>query len=679
MLLFWLLPKRRRHFENLKLHSLNSLHHTRLISLTSKYQHLQLWSYVKGKKRVIVNGQPQSIRANLKRIHKQDRHRYLTNVRLACLQAHSWQLQYRWLSSAGHYLWLEEQGQSWEDGNLAAIAHPVQQATGEDSGNELLFSQTLQACLIFDQSGTIIHKNPAYQAIESRLSPIGRLQDHFQLRPNFWQQLADQGTSNCEQTANLQQGFKHLLDVWQLPNQRYLGLLRNPRMQSLNELNFLSSNHPLTGLPNRQSLHQHLQKLTHERSFAADRLAVIMVNLDHFGDVNSLYGQQGGDELLIQVGHRLSGLASPITLVCHLGGDEFALLAEDFHDIGKLRLAGENILNLFRQDFILGHRALLITASIGIATINQSQLSHSLARGHDALKSARQAGGNCLRLLQQDISDIATNALQFEQDLRQAIANHRLELMFQPKFDIQSGHIMGAEALLRWPHPEKGLLSAGAFIDLAENSGLIRDLGLQVIEMACLSQVALFAAKHHCPIAINLSSKQLVDDGLPDYILSRLQHYRLPCELMAIELTETSLVDSMQSTSIMLERFAELGIEVALDDFGSGYASFKYLAELPFSCLKIDRSFIHPMLENPRMRDLVAIMIDMAHSMELSVVAEGIEHEAQFTLLRELGCDYAQGFHLGRPMPLSELMLRLDHQERQGHKVSAFPLRSASL
>ncbi len=665
VLYWWLRPKPVAHFDNLRHHSLSNLQHTRLIHLTSKHQRLQLWCYTQGKGRVLLNGQSYSLLSLIKKIHPQERAAYLANLRQACKQPLVWDIRFRWRCPAGHYLWYSEQGQSWADGQLAGVAQAEQQVINEQPVDTLLFSQSDQACIIFNTQGKILKKNPAYEQMENKLTRSNELQEHFTCDASFWQQLSDQGMAHCLQKDAVQLGFRHQLDAWPMTgsDDQFLGLVRNPRMQQLKEHNFLSYNHPLTGLPNRQSLHHHLQKLSHEKEFQADRLAIIMVNIDHFGQINSLYGQSGGDELLIQVGKRLATLGSPITLVCHLGGDEFALLAEDFHDIGRLRLVGENILNLSRQDFILGNRAILMTASIGIATINQGQLSHSLARGHDALKSARQADGNCLRLLQQDISDIATNAILFEQDLRHAIADQKLELMFQPQFELSSGNIVGAEALLRWPHPEKGLLSAGAFIEIAENSGLIRELGLQVIEMACLSQLALHSSGHACPIAINLSSKQMVDDGLPDYLYGRIQHYQIPVRLISIELTETSLVDNMDSTTRMLERFQELEIDVSLDDFGSGYASFKYLAELPFNFLKIDRSFISPMIDNPRMRDLVSIMIDMAHCMELRVVAEGVENEQQYQALKELECDQAQGFYLGRPMPLSELMLQLEQQQ----------------
>lgn len=556
---FW--PQPERHWHNLKQHSLSSLHYTRLLALASQDSQQLLWSYGKQKQRLNLNGQSQSLLAVVRRIHPDDRPSYLQQIRQACQQPQSWQSRFRWRAADGEHHWFEERGQSWVDGQLAAVATP--------------------------------------------------------------------STSLA---------------------------------QSLSRLNFLSSAHPLTGLPNRQCLHQHLNALQHDVDFKADRLAIILLNIDHFGQINSLYGQHGGDELLQQCAQRLAGIGAPITLVSHLGGDEFALVAEDFHSVDKLRQLGHSLLQLFKHEFLLQQHPLLMTASIGMATVKQSQINQSLARGHDALKMARQAGGNCVRLLEQDLAAISTQAIQFEQDLRHAIADQQLELLFQPKICLHTEQILGAEALLRWPHPSQGMLSAAAFINLAENSGLIRDLGLQVIEMACLSALALRASQHQCPIAINLSSKQLIDEGLPDYIRSRLDFYGLQPGDLDVELTESCLVDSLDDTRRILERFAEQGIAVALDDFGSGYASFRYLAELPFTTLKIDRSFISELLEKPKLRDLMAIMIDLGHSLDLQVVAEGIESQQQMQLLAELGCDQGQGFYIGRPMPMDELMLRLNQQ-----------------
>jgi diguanylate cyclase (GGDEF)-like protein len=422
----------------------------------------------------------------------------------------------------------------------------------------------------------------------------------------------------------------------------------------------------LTGLPNRTLL---LDRLGHGLAVASRQhamVAVLFVDIDNFKLINDTLGHHLGDELLKLVAERLrdsvrvSDTAARLgaDLVARLGGDEFVLAAEGISDYEGATQIASRVASRLSEPFTLGGEQLVVTASIGIAMSHDQSTPESLIRDADAAMYQAKARGRArYELFDDAMRSRLIDRLAREKDLRRALEGDELELYFQPILSVPKRLVIGAEGLVRWHHPTRGLLPAGEFIPLAEDAGLISRIDEWVVREACRQLTEWQIAGVTRPgltVSINISARQLENGGFADRLAAAIDETGVDSQALGLEITESVLIENSDSPIAILDALRRLGPRLILDDFGTGYSSLSYLQRLPFDVIKLDRSFVTDIATPGRDRDIVSALIRLATVLELDVVAEGIETEEQFTCLKELGCQFGQGYHLARPMPASD-------------------------
>ena len=409
----------------------------------------------------------------------------------------------------------------------------------------------------------------------------------------------------------------------------------------------------LTDLPNRALLAQRAELALALAARRGENLAVLFLDLDRFKEVNDSLGHAAGDALLVQVADQLQMLVRAEDTVCRLGGDEFVLLLLEAGEEGALRVA-DKVLAAFRQPFeVTGHH-LNATVSIGIALYphDGADFADLLKNADTALYRAKQDGRNTRVFYDRAMNAATLARMVLETELRQALVAGQLRAYYQPKVRLADGALVGAEALVRWQHPERGLIPPGEFVPVAEASDLIVAIGDWMLVEVC-RQLAAWRQAGLPPltVAINLAARHFCLPGLADRIGGVLEAYGLPAQALELELTESALLEASADTAGTLEQLEQLGVGLALDDFGTGYSSLSYLKRLPLTALKIDRSFVRDLVTDPDDRILAATIVVLGHHLELVVVAEGVETEEQRRLLLEQHCDLAQGYLFDPPLP----------------------------
>jgi diguanylate cyclase (GGDEF)-like protein/PAS domain S-box-containing protein len=425
-------------------------------------------------------------------------------------------------------------------------------------------------------------------------------------------------------------------------------------------LQFMATHDSLTGLPNRAFL---VERLTHTLTLAHrqdHRVAVLFLDLDRFKNVNDTIGHEAGDEVLRTVAARLNSCVRESDTLARLGGDEFVVLAEGFDDAGYLTTLAERILSAISEPFRLQGYEYYLGVSIGVSVYPEDgEDGITLLRCADsAMYSAKESGRNNYQFFTSELNARTQRRYHLEKNLRYALGNEEFVLHYQPKIDLESGRIVGAEALLRWQHPESGLTVPDDFIPIAEETGLIVPIGRWVLEQAC-RQAAQWRARlaPDLRIAVNLSPRQFQDEYLVGVITDVLNRNGLPPEVLELEITESLLMGDNEKLMPTFEALTKLGVVFSLDDFGTGYSSLSYLQRFPIANLKIDRSFIHGI---PHNRDSVALtqtIIAMANSLSMHVTAEGVEQDRQMKFLKDAGCHEMQGFYVSQPVTAAEFEL----------------------
>ena len=424
---------------------------------------------------------------------------------------------------------------------------------------------------------------------------------------------------------------------------------------------------PLTGLPNRAVVMEHLEHAVALAARNATKLAVLFVDVDHLGLVNDSLGYHAGDQLLMAIAGRLrdslraSDTVSRIGsegLAC-LGGDEFAVVCENVTSPGDATAAAARVMALFEPPFQVAGERIFVTLSIGIAVSGPDAGAESLLRDAGAaMHAAKERGRARHELFDRSMHGKARDRLTGENELRMAIERRELRLRYQPIVSLADLSLVGVEALVRWEHPRRGLLSPAEFLPLAEQTGLIVPLGRWVFEEA-LAQ----AAAWHAPsgdrmplrLTVNVSGHQLARPELVDEIKEVLEETGVEPSRLAVEVTETALMAELKTPVDQLRRLQELGVRIMLDDFGTGFSSLTYLRQLPLDAIKLDRSFVSQLDHSAADRQIVGTVIQLSKAMGMSAIAEGVETEAQLTCLRELGCHFAQGYYFARPMTAEQI------------------------
>src|SRR6266496_2138445 len=428
------------------------------------------------------------------------------------------------------------------------------------------------------------------------------------------------------------------------------------------QIQFLAYYDALTGLPNRTLLQDRLAKALAGARRRSEKVALLFLDLDRFKVINDSLGHTFGDLLLQDVAERLKKWARAQDTVARIGGDEFVIVLNALNEVPDAAVAAERIMDVMAARFVIQGRTFMVSCSIGISICPEHGTdSETLIKNADAaMYCAKENGRNVFRFFTEEMNAQVVERLTIENDLRLAVENKELFLMYQPQMDIASGKIVGLEALIRWQHPQLGLVAPDRFIRVAENSGLIVPIGEWVLRTAC------FAARRWQdqgllpgPIAVNVSAIQFRQEGFRELIKRVLNETHLAPQYLELELTESLLLSNADMTFPVLQELKAMGLKLAIDDFGTGYSSLSYLRQFPVHKLKIDRSFIQSVEVNTDDASIAAAIIGLGKSLNLKVIAEGVENEAQMSFLRTHHCDEIQGYYFSKPLTAVEVVDKL--------------------
>ncbi|NCN10493.1 MAG: EAL domain-containing protein [Leptospira sp.] len=429
---------------------------------------------------------------------------------------------------------------------------------------------------------------------------------------------------------------------------------RKEAEQKIQQLAFYNS---ITNLPNRVHFEEIVKNLSLISKNTKELFAIIVMDIDNFKLVNDSIGSERGNELLKLVGSKIISLQPTLKNVSHFGGDEFGGILQNFKSIDELEITLIQLQNQLRNPYQFEDRELHLTMSIGVAIFpNHGDNSTQLLKAADmAMYSSKERGRNISTLYSTKMIEKVKIRLELENDMRSSLKAKEFEVYFQPQVDLKSGELCGAEALVRWNHPSKGMVYPGVFIEAAEESGIIFDIGLFVLKQTC--KIASDWYKEDLlkfPLSVNFSAKQWNGHGTTKEILKILTDTGLPPNFLTIELTESSVMQNPEKSIMEFQELIQNGVSLSVDDFGTGYSSLSYLKKLHVHHLKIDKSFVQELEKNENDRAICKAIINMAHSLGLSVVAEGVETKEQLKILQEEGCDIIQGYLISKPIPQKE-------------------------
>jgi diguanylate cyclase (GGDEF)-like protein len=434
----------------------------------------------------------------------------------------------------------------------------------------------------------------------------------------------------------------------------YRGVGKDVTGQKMAEdrIQHLATHDGLTGLPNRLMFSQLLNMAIHSARRYERSFAVLFIDLDRFKIINDTLGHESGDMLLQEIARRLSLEMRASDVVARLGGDEFVILVQEVGEADQVEIVARKILSSVIKPMTLDNQECRVTASIGICMFPQGGADEqTLMKNADmAMYLAKEQGKNNFQFYTENIKSLSLERLTLESSLRRALERREFFLHYQPKLDLNTGCINGAEALLRWQHPELGVVMPNHFIGLAEETGLIIPIGRWVLKTACEQNMAWQrAGLPPICMAVNLSARQFTDDGLLQDIAIVLKQTGMNPALLEVEITEGMAMQNLDNATKVLTAMKEMGVRIAIDDFGTGYSSLAQIKRFPIDTLKVDRSFIRDLEKNPEDRAITEAIIAMGKTLSLTVVAEGVETEEQEAFLREHDCDESQGYYFSRP------------------------------
>ena len=543
--------------------------------------------------------------------------------------------------------------------------------------------------LLADREGALLDVNPALCALSghAREELLGvRLEALFLSFPWAILQDGSEGESavqGVEAVLRHRQGYHiHVLfngSIERGPDGRTVsltGLMTDitGRKAAESRLRQLATHDTLTGLPNRALLGERVQEML-EACRPGSSVAVMFLDLDRFKEVNDSFGHEMGDVLLCEVARRLRRVIRPSDVIARLGGDEFVVVADCASGRPAAECIAAKLLDVLTAPVTVGGIDVIVGASIGISMFPQDAATReTLFQSADtAMYRAKDAGRNRYRFFEPEMTVATQVRMALEVSLRPALARAEFELHYQPRIDLHTMAPVGMEALIRWNHPERGRVPPQQFIAIAEETGLIVPIGRWVLQEACMRTRALMAdLGRKIVVSVNVSARQLGNSGFVDEVREALAQTGLPPDCLELELTESALIEDIEHTASMLHELKRVGVALAVDDFGTGASSLAYLRRFPIDVLKLDRSFVLQKDGNVTTSDFVKAFVDLAHALNMAVVAEGVETDEVLQLLREARCDQAQGYLLAKPMPLDELRARFT-QSAPGTRSAARP------
>lgn len=565
-----------------------------------------------------------------------------------------------------------------DDAYLLSTAVDVtdrRRAEAEMSKLSSALEQTADMVMITDRSGVVEYVNPAFEQItgytrDTILGSTPRLLKSGKQGKGFYQALWGEilagevfsdvlvnrrydGSLFYEQKsiAPLRDNDGHITHFIST------GRDISERMQVEERLRFLAHHDTLTELPNRTLLLERLGRSLAAARAAGRLLCVLFLDLDRFKFVNDTLGHEAGDALLRQLGGRLMRTLRAHDSIARFGGDEFVIVAENIDNVGEARQLVERLLAVFRQPFMIDDNSLNVAASVGIGLFPyDGEDAGTLLRHADAaMYRAKERGGNTYEFYAEEIGAHAEKRLLLENELRRALDRNEFVLHYQPQMDATTGRPCGFEALIRWQHPERGLVPPGDFIPILEETGMIVEVGDWVLQTA-LRQLADWHRRgwDGLTMAVNLSSRQFERSGLPEMLERALNEHGLDPGVLELEITEGTLMQDVASTTFTLQQLSRSGFGIALDDFGTGYSSLSYLSKFPFTTLKIDRAFVRDIPGDPDHTAITRAIVAMGQGLRLRLVAEGVETDEQRAFLNGLGCSLMQGYLYSRPLPAAE-------------------------
>ena len=611
-------------------------------------------------------------------------------------QTEQYQVEYRMQHINGKWRWIQDRGRVVEwtrDGRAVRMIGTRRDITEHRQAEEQLrlsatvFENASEGIFILDRNFRFVTVNEYFTRVtgytEEELKGVsvadtGRLEEKRELYAQITRSLLDEGFWEGELTERRKNGetYPQWLQVSAVYNDagqltHYVGMFSDltARREAEERVQFLSNFDKLTGFANRNQFRERLHKALTLARLNREEVALLFIDLDRFRPINDSLGHEVGDRLLSLAAERLRSLDLDEEALARVGGDEFTVIV-DVRDPGRLEQLANQIINTMKKPFLFDQHELLLGASIGIslfpdtaknvqAMVNQADL---------AMHQAKRAGGNTFQFYSGDMRVASVEQLALETSLRKAIFKNEFVVYYQPKMELANDRIMAVEALVRWQHPTMGLLPPKDFIPLAEETGLINAIGELVLERSCRQAMQWHQCGHgEIAVSVNLSAHQFRKGNLLEIVDRVLETTQLPPRLLELELTESLIMEDLDANVALLQQLRTRGISLSLDDFGTGYSSLNYLKRFPVDTLKIDRTFVMDLDKNPEDAAITRAIIEMAHSLNMWVVAEGVETDQHLEILRLMGCDSIQGFLISKPVPEQELieLVRNHHASEQ--------------
>ncbi len=562
----------------------------------------------------------------------------------------------------------------WDDKQMQANIHEAFRHAELNEKNDQLtriFESTIEGILITDTEGMIQSVNPAFSLITgySAIETIGQTPAMLKSDRHdadfyhaMWQKLVDKGQWEGEVWNRRKNGeiYPQWLTLTAINDKegntsQYVGLFNDITEQKKNEeqIRHQAYHDFLTGLPNRLLFNDRLKQAMALSQRMNEQLAIMFIDLDRFKNINDSLGHGVGDQLLQAMAKRLKLCTREEDSVARMGGDEFTVMLPRINHLSDVAQVARKVLDGLSQPFNIKGHELVVTASIGISLYPvDGKLPEVLMKNSDsAMYRAKELGKNKYQFYSAEMNADAVAHLTLETELRHALEHNEFCLHYQPQIDISSGNLVGFESLIRWQHPDHGLIPPGKFIPMLEETGLIVPVGEWVLHEACQQnqhwrQSGLLPVR----IAVNFSSHQFREKNIHQLVATALADTGLSADGLEAEITEGVLMDDVDASRHTLEQLQDMGVAIAIDDFGTGYSSLSYLKQFTVDMLKIDQSFVRDITCNPQDVEIVTSIITMAHGLELGVIAEGVETDEQLQCLTDLGCDQVQGYLTGRPL-----------------------------
>ncbi len=633
-------------------------------------------------------------------VHSADCERIKEQIAKAIATHAPYIVEYRIQHADGNERWVSENGQAqyhsdgtfqWIDGIVADISERKQMEERLRLATKV-FDNISDGVIFTDANGHIIVVNTAFSTITgySESDAIGRTlamlnsaRQHPFFHETLWSELMATGAWHGEIWNQRKNGEPYLtwLTITAVRDTtglctHYVGIFSDITLirESQNKLDHLAHHDPLTGLPNRLLFNDRLAQAILRFHRNEQQLAVLFIDLDRFKNINDTLGHHVGDELLKQIAYTLAATIRDGDTLARLGGDEFIIILEDIDGLYGAGMVAEKLMAVFEQPFMVANHELFLTCSIGISLCPTDGTDiHMLIRNADvAMYQAKAHGRNAYRFYAPEMACEGVERLRLDSLLRRSIDNNEIFLNFQPQVDIESGELIGVEALARWNHPELGLVPPIRFIPLAEDSGYINQLGKWVLWESCRQMIRWQKVGLYVPkIAVNLSVKQFERGSIVKVVSEILQETGLDPSRLQLEVTESVIMNNADGFAFINDLHA-IGVGLAIDDFGTGYSSLAYLKQLPVQTLKIDRSFIKDISTDPNDEAIAIAIIQLGKSLNLTVIAEGVETQEQAGFLLKQGCNFAQGYFYSHPVLPDDLFARWKHAANQDKSEPVF-------